>query len=86
MKIKPKNRLDFGDFVDRSFWVLLLSASGYIATQARAISNNIQELNEKMANMIAKVGDQSGRLDTYEMRIQALENRRFLNGYHSNNN
>ena len=67
-----EKRLQFGTFVDRAFWLLLTSAIFYSSAQLRTLSNNVSELNEKMAIVLTRLGDYDHRLDVLETNVNSL--------------
>lgn len=60
------HRLEFGQFVDKVFWSVIIVIAGYTA-------RSINELNEKIAIVITQVSFQEKRIDGQEARLQSLE-------------
>lgn len=69
---EEEKRLQFGTFVDRFFWLLLTGAIFYSSTQLKVLSNNVQELNEKMAVVLTRLGDYDHRIDQLEQNVTQL--------------
>lgn len=70
------SRMNFSQWVDKLFWVLLAFFANTIAHEAAEINQNITILNDKMATLVANVGNQEKRLDSMDFRIQSLETSR----------
>jgi hypothetical protein len=71
-------RLNFGQFVDKIFWVLILFLANRISQEANSINKSIQILNEKMAAIVTTVANQDKRLDGIDSRINRLEEKGLL--------
>lgn len=69
MSTAQPHRLDWGHFVDRVFWALLIGSIVYATSQLQTLTKNVATLNEKMAVVIEKVSMQDHRLDRLEQRI-----------------
>lgn len=68
-----KERLSFSRFVDWAFLAIITTIVSQGASQIGKLSNSIQELNQKMAVAIEKLGNQDHRLNSCEERLGALE-------------
>lgn len=63
----------FSHFVDRVFWFLLTGAIMYAASEMSALSENVQELNKSMVQIVERVSNQGSAIDKLEKRVYNLE-------------
>jgi len=71
---KPEShRMNFSQYIDKLFWVLLAFLANNIGQEARSINESIKILNEKMASVISNINNQSQRLDSLDARLLILE-------------
>ncbi len=61
-----EQRLNFGHFVDRMFWAILIGIATFMA-------HSINDLNEKVAVAIEHMSYSDKRADAQEKRIERLE-------------
>jgi|WetSurMetagenome_2_1015567.scaffolds.fasta_scaffold423072_2 hypothetical protein len=66
MKIDEKNRMVFGDFVDKVFWLVI---SGFLFW----IAMSITALNEKIAVIVTQISYESKVNAEHETRLKELE-------------
>ena len=71
-----KDRMSFGGFVDKVFWLATISILGYAAGKVDSLNASVGELNVKMATVIERSSNQENRLNSFESRIQAIENKK----------
>jgi division protein CdvB (Snf7/Vps24/ESCRT-III family) len=71
------SRMNFSQWIDKIFWVLLAFFANTIVNEASEMNKNIKLLNDKMATLVANVGNQEKRLDSMDYRIQSLEASRY---------
>ena len=70
-----KTRITFEQFFDKVAWLAITAIGVYASTQLRAMSDAVNTLTTNTAVLIERVGNQSGKLDNHEIRINDLENR-----------
>lgn len=66
-------RMDFGHWVDRVFWGLMVAVALYASTQLRSLSESVSNLNEKMAVVVVKLNYSEERQNTTDRRVDKLE-------------
>lgn len=70
-------RFTWEQFVDKAFWMLLISIAGYATTRFDKMTDSLQALNEKMAVVVTKVAEHDKRLDQHDLEIQAISKHGF---------
>lgn len=68
----PK-RLEFGKFVDKTFWALLCAVALYSSQELKSIGDNVSELNEKMAVVLSRLSNSDLRMNEINKRLDRLE-------------
>jgi len=68
-------RITFEQFFDKIAWLAITAIGVYASTQLRAMSDAVNTLTTNTAVLIERVGNQSGKIENHEIRIDELEKR-----------
>lgn len=69
------HRLDFGHFIDRGFWIALISISTFGVREIGQLSDNVHNLNETVVVIAEKVNSQDKRSERQALRMDKIEER-----------
>jgi hypothetical protein len=74
-KSHDEKRLSFGHFVDKAFWFITTTCALYISSQFKVLTDNVADLNVKVAVILTKIADAEVKANQQDSRLERLEGR-----------
>lgn len=68
-----ERRLDWGHFVDRVFWGILVASAIFISSRINKMGESIDQLNQSMAVVLYQNSESHDRLNKMDGRIDRLD-------------
>lgn len=68
-------RITFGEFVDKTFWILLVGLGSYATTQLNALSSSIRDLGLAVNTLVIREAATKEKIQEIGMRQQDVLNR-----------
>ncbi len=70
-----ERRLNFGHFIDRVFWGILVASALYVSSKISEMSHSIEALNQTVAVILQQNTESHDRLNKLDVRLDRLEDR-----------
>lgn len=69
---------NFGKFIDKAFWVMLIFIAKSVAGKVDSINENMEALNKNMAAVTTEISDHDRRMNSLDSRVERIEKLQLL--------